>query len=535
MNEQYRMMQAITGILAAVFLIDLRRNQLVILKSDAEVTQATGTVPEADGAMRAIGSRFVAPEYRARFLEFTDLKTIPARLEGKPYISFVYQRLSGRWYDSMLIAQTVENGVPVRVMFTAREITDEKKREAAYQLELERSAERARRADAVKTEFLRNMSHDIRTPINGIRGMVEIGNRFPEDMRRQQECRDAIWTASGYLLELVNDVLDMSRLEAGKSAPEVRPFRLRSLLRSCVDTVEGGARQKNVALCLRVEDDVPDALVGSAFDLQRILVNVLSNAVRYNREGGSVELRCGQRRRDGETTMLELTCADTGIGMSEEFQRRAFDLFAQEGADARSTYRGTGLGLAIAKELTEQIGGAISFVSKRGEGTTFTITVPMKLERTTENAPAPAGENAPAPEEQVLNGISVLLAEDNDLNMQIAQWILEQQGAAVTPVRNGQEALDAFIQSVPGTFDVILMDLMMPVMDGLEAARQIRGTGRPDAGSVAILAMTANTFSDDMQRTRNAGMNCHLAKPLDARTLIEAVRRYGAARPEAEK
>ena len=370
------------------------------------------------------------------------------------------------------------------------------------------------------------MSHDVRTPINGIRGMVAISRHYAGDETKQEECREKILSASGFLLDLVNDVLDMNKLESGSVQLEERPFSLGEVMESVLSIIEIRAGERGVVLHREVMDVVHDRLIGSPLHLRQILLNISSNAVKYNHPGGSVAISCRELPPAdpavrGPVTFT-FTCADTGVGMSQEFQTRAFEPFAQEDTTVHSTYSGTGLGLPIAKELVEHIGGSISFVSQQGKGTTFTIVLPFLPD------PDSAAPAAPVPVEELpsIAGARVLLAEDNDMNREITRFVLEKQGVQVVEALDGRQAVEAFAQSAPGSFDVVLMDVMMPVMDGLEATRRIRSMDRPDAKTVPIFALTANAFVDDQVRSRKAGMNEHLPKPLDAPKLILLIRKY---------
>ena len=392
-------------------------------------------------------------------------------------------------------------------------------RERDYQEKLKEAADRAESANRAKTEFLQRMSHDIRTPINGIRGMVEIGSYYADDPEKQAECRQKIWDASGLLLDLVNEVLDMGKLESGEIVLEERPFHMPTLLNEIGSTVGQTAAGRGITVTRQPRLLPHPDLIGSPLHLKRLLLNLLSNAVKYNKDNGSVTLACREIRKEGETAWIEFICADTGIGMSEEFQQHLFEPFTQENNDARSTYGGTGLGMPIAKSLVDKMGGAIEFESEKDVGTTFRVTLPFRIDvsgtgRTERERPAGAVS---------LAGAHILLAEDNDLNMEIAEFLLGNAGATVAGVRNGQEAVELFRQSVPGEFDAILMDVMMPVMDGYQATRAIRALDRPDAAAIPIIAMTANAFAEDAQKAYAAGMNEHITKPLDARALVQAL------------
>ena len=395
-------------------------------------------------------------------------------------------------------------------------------REREYRAQLKEAARRAESANRAKTQFLQRMSHDIRTPINGIQGMVEIGEYYKDDPEKQSQCRQSIRESARLLLELVNEVLDMGKLESGEIVLEERPFDLIALL----DSVGGLPEQSAAARGIRVDrkpwEVQHTALIGSPVYLKRLLMNIYSNAVKCNKDNGSITVRCRELRTEGDTAWFEFICADTGIGMSEEFQKYLFEPFAQEHSTARSAYDGTGLGMAIAKALTEKMGGTITFTSREGEGTTFRITLPFRIDTAGRLPQQPAAE----PEvSDALRGMRILLAEDNELNMEIAEFMLQSAGAEVTEAHDGREAVELFRASPPGHFDAVLMDVMMPVLDGYQATGIIRTSDRPDAG-VPIIAMTANAFVEDRQRAREAGMTEHLAKPLDRAVLVRTLQRW---------
>ena len=395
------------------------------------------------------------------------------------------------------------------------------RREQEYQKTLKAAALKAESANLAKTEFLQRMSHDIRTPINGIRGMVEIGNRCPEDMARQADCRKKIWEASTLLLELVNEVLDMGKLESGEVVLENVPFDLPELMHEVTDVLEKQAAERGIVLHREYGRLPHPRLVGSPLHVKRLLMNVLSNAIKYNRDKGRVMLDCFELSCTGDKAQICFVCADTGIGMSEEFQKRMFEPFTQENAGARSVYGGTGLGMSITKSLVDKMGGTIGVESRQGVGTTYTITLPFVIDST----------EAAEPEQQqtdltVLQGRRLLLAEDNALNMEIVEFLLNEVGIKATKAADGQQAVEAFAASPVGGFDAILMDVMMPVRDGHEATRAIRAMDRPDAKTIPIFAMTANAFTEDRRKALESGMNEHLPKPIDPDTLYRLLVKY---------
>ena len=399
---------------------------------------------------------------------------------------------------------------------TAQRYREEQlRREQEYQKTLKAEALKAEAANIAKTEFLQRMSHDIRTPINGIRGMVEIANRCPDDAARQADCRKKIWEASSLLLELVNEVLDMGKLESGEIVLEKVPFDLVELLHEITDVLEKQAAERGITMYYEPLHLPYTKLIGSPLHVKRLLMNILSNAIKYNKEKGKVMLDCYQTSEENDTVWIRFVCADTGIGMSKEFQKRMYEPFTQENSGARSTYGGTGLGMAITKSLVDKIGGTIEVESQQGVGTTYTITLPFDIDHTAVQQPAEKQDV----DLTVLKGTHLLLAEDNALNMEIAEFLLNEVGAVVIKAADGRQAVKAFADSPAGYFDAILMDVMMPVMDGHAATKAIRAMDRPDAKTVPILAMTANAFAEDRQKALEVGMTEHLTKPLEPDTL----------------
>ena len=396
---------------------------------------------------------------------------------------------------------------------------EELKREQAYQEELKKAAKKAESANTSKTQFLQRMSHDIRTPINGIRGMVSIGDYYKNDMQKQAECRRKIWEASGLLLELVNEVLDMGKLESGEIVLESRSFDLLKLIDEICDVLEKQAAGRGIAISREKPSVKHTALIGSPLHLKRLLMNILSNAIKYNKDNGSIHLNCREVEDTDSTVVIEFICADTGIGMSKEFQKHLFEPFTQENSKARTNYEGTGLGMAITKSLVDKMGGTIEFESEQGVGTTYHITIPFEIDKNREEE-----ENRIVNKETLsISGMHLLLVEDNELNMEIAEFMLQNEGVIVEKASNGEEAVQKFEASRPSTFDAILMDVMMPVMDGHEATRKIRALERADAATIPIIAMTANAFADDRKKAFEAGMNEHLTKPLEAEALIKVL------------
>ena len=395
----------------------------------------------------------------------------------------------------------------------------EQEKDEKYKAELLIAAKKAEAANEAKTEFLQRMSHDIRTPINGIRGLVNMADHYADDMEKQTEYRTKVKEASNLLLELVNDVLDMSKLESGEIVLEEIPFNLSSISREVFVVIEQMAAEQNIRVAWEKKEITHRDFIGSPGYVKRVMMNILSNAVKYNKENGQIYVSCVEiPSEQPEMTTMEFVCRDTGIGMAEEFQKHIFEPFAQEHTGSRAKFAGTGLGMAISKKLVEEMGGTITFESEKGVGTTFVIRVPFKID-----LDADKREESKDVSEKSIKGMHVLLAEDNELNMEIAEFLLQNEGAEVTKAWNGQEIVELFRKSESGEFDVILMDIMMPIINGYEAAKRIRSLDREDAKKIPIIAMTANAFTEDRIRAKEAGMDEHVAKPIDVELLIKVI------------
>ena len=389
----------------------------------------------------------------------------------------------------------------------------EQETEKAHQEELLKAAKKAEAANVAKTEFLQRMSHDIRTPINGIIGMVEVGDYYSDNIEKQADCREKIKGASNTLLELVNEVLDMSKLESGEIVLEEVGFNINKLSDETIVMLEELAKERNIQIVEEEKRITHPYLIGSPTHVKRVLMNVLSNAIKYNRDNGFIYVSYKELNSNhSDHTLIEFTCRDTGIGMSKEFQNKIFEPFAQEHIGSRSKYVGTGLGMPIAKSLVEKMGGTLEFTSQEGVGSQFVIRIPFKIDEEHKNGTVKESTSVS------IEGLSVLLVEDNELNMEIAEFIIENEGAIVTCATNGIEAVDIY-KNAPESFDIILMDIMMPEMDGLQATQCIRSFDH----DIPIVAMTANAFMEDKIKAKKAGMNAHLSKPLDKDKLIRVI------------
>ena len=458
----------------------------------------------------------VAPEYRNIIHQFANIETLTSRLEKEKDVLAEYRMADGNWHKlRIIVSKRNANGKAIQAIATIRIISETKRKE----LNLFFEAEQAKREAKIKTRFLQSMSHDMRTPLNGIAGMLHIADQNPKDLELQKTTRNKIHQSLNYLISLVNDVLDMNDLENDHFTEEEVDFDITKLVGNMNIVAQQLAQEKNIQYVL---DWYEGQLSHSSFRgfpiyLSRILSIVVQNAVKFTPENGEIHVWMNEKCLDDSTSLLEFRCKDNGIGMSQDFIQHAFDLFAQEDSSSRSTYQGTGLSLSIAKKLVEYMHGNIQLESEKGVGTTVYIQIPFKLGRSIENK---NNRN----QQISLEGLCVLVAEDNDLNMEIVEYMLERNGIQVVCAKDGQEVIDLFEKSEVNEFDFILMDIMMPKLNGLDATRKIRALKRLDAKTIPIIAMSANAFVEDIMNSKLAGMNMHLAKPLDEIKLIEALK-----------
>lgn len=517
-EKEYHLINVIASIYSANLALYPEENIWKPIVMSKRLEKVISHITQADRMLDTFNRERVAPAYQEAFGEFLKLKDLEERLGDRRFIGYTFEDVEGLWYQALLIPQKSEQDDHKQiVMLVIRDVSEQKRKEMTYQEDLRVTAEEAERANAVKTDFLRRMSHDIRTPINGIRGLVNVGKKHIHDVDKIEECLDEIMRSSDMLVDLVNNVLNMSKLESGGIQLTEEAFDLQEMLDDVERFVNVQAERKQISLQINSAEVEHYHLIGSPLHIRQIFQNIIENAVKFNMDSGSVNVVCRELARDENTVELEMVCADTGIGMSEEFQKHVFEAFVQEDTSARTTYSGIGLGLAITKKLVNCMDGEISFESERGIGTVFTVKLPVQIDR----AYYQLSEKKDSL--QVMKGLQILLVEDNELNMEITEYMLTEQGAVVTEAWNGKEAADIYESCESGTFDVILMDIMMPVMNGLEAARCIRASEKEDAQSIPIIALSANAFDDDIAQSLAAGMNMHLAKPLEFQKVIEAI------------
>ena len=429
-------------------------------------------------------------------------------------------------YGLILIAQQIVQW-QISLGYQQKQVEEQRRHAQVLQeknRELREAAAQAERANAAKSNFLSRMSHDIRTPLNGIIGLLEVDAAHPENREQVDSNREKMRVSADYLMSLLNDVLQMSKLESGETTlahEPMNPYRMGEEILTII-----GQRAAESGVTMTFDEHSEQArdlwVYGSPIHLRQVFMNIYTNCIKYNKVGGSITTLLQMVEKDEKNVTYRWTISDTGIGMSEEFLEHIFDPFAQENTDARSVYQGIGLGMAIVKGLVEQMGGRIQVSSRENVGSTFVVTLPFEIAEPVQAEASKEKDGAPAD----IRGMRLLLVEDNELNAEIARLLLEDAGAVITRVGDGQQALDLFQEEPAGSFDGILMDVMMPVMDGLTATRAIRGLDRPDAKTIPIIAMTANAFAEDAAKCFDAGMNAHLSKPLDIRKVISTIARF---------
>ena len=459
------------------------------------------------------------PSYIKKTLNEDELTEI----DRSYYIDYkVIREEQRRWCRaSVVIVDLCDDGSPNHVLVLFKDITKQKEKDMEYQRTLKEAYQLAERANQAKTTFLNNMSHDIRTPMNAIIGFTSLAATHIDEKERLKDYLSKIMTSSNHLLSLINDVLDMSRIESGKVKIEESPCSIPIVIHDLRNILQTDIKAKRLDFFIDTVDVVDENVICDKLRLNQILLNCMSNAMKYTKAGGTVGFRIIQKGHAPEGFAdYDFVVKDNGIGMSEEFAEHIFEPFTQEHAENRSSYQGTGLGMSIVKNLINKMKGTITLETKQGEGSTFTITLPVKLDTVCFE------ETETEEEETSIEGMKILLVEDNDLNLEVAQYILEDAGAEIIVARNGLESVELFEQSESDSFDVILMDVMMPVMDGLTAPKRIRKLKRKDARTVPVIAMTANVFNEDIIAAKEAGMNEHIAKPLDFDKLIHTLAKY---------
>lgn len=524
-ERKYQNLTAATSqIYHAIYHIDLIQDRIEKLAGANQNYTPTGVVTSATAQLNDILEKLVAPSHHEIMQYFFDLTTVNDRLHGKLFISREYPSPQGIWRRATFIVQNRDTDDDVtEILYVTQIIDDYKQKELAYQQELVKAVESANQANTAKTDFLNRMSHDIRTPLNGILGMLDIAQKNETNPKALLECHEKMRTAAFHLKALVNDVLDMQRMETDRFFLEQIPFDIREILDNCWSMLEAQASRLDITLKKIKPGSLKyPYLIGSPLHIRQIFMNLLSNAIKYNKPGGSISVHAKIIRQVHQNVIYKFIISDTGIGISPEFQKHIFEPFAQEDTGARTIYKGTGLVMAIVHRLVQEMGGTIQLKSEKNVGSTFTLILPFTIDEHQPSASAETATDTPAD----LTDLHILVVEDNELNLEIAVFSLEAAGLNVSTAINGLEAVRLFEKSKPYEYDIILMDIMMPVMNGLDAAKAIRGLSRPDATTVPIIALSANVFAEDIQKSKNAGINEHLAKPLEMDKVLKVIASY---------
>jgi len=517
-NEQLGIIHSLANIFTAFYYIDLREGFFTEFECNVpDVRKIIGRSGDAQEMLELMCSLAEDKAEQEEMLGFTGISTIADRLKDRLWISHqFYAEIFGGWMEGTFVATDKdEYGICTHVIWAIKDINEQKKADEKIHKELIDALRMAEAANNSKSEFLSRMSHDIRTPLNGIVGLLEIDERHPDDYELLKQNRAKSKIAANHLLSLISDVLELSKLNDQNVSLAHEAFSLSELANEILTITELRANESGIKIIHPQQKEyLPYPYVyGSPLHVRQIFINIFINAVKYNKTNGSVEYNYELVKHDDNIVTYKVTVKDTGIGMSKDFMDHIFEPFVQEHTDARSTYNGTGLGMAIVKSLVDKMNGTIEVESELDKGSGFTVILPFET-ATIEDLPKKLDEK-----DIKLDKCKILLVEDNELNMEIANEILKDMGALVTSAQNGKEALDIFTKGKEGDFDVIIMDVMMPVMDGYEATKKIRSINRNDAKTIPIIAMTANAFAEDAQKCLDCGMNAHIAKPINIKEL----------------
>ena len=518
MEQKYRdLIVATSQVYQSLHRINLENDLIERLSSVGYSYKKANKKESASEWLDVFCRKQVGSEYREQMREFLDLSTVQARLNISQHITQEYQNPDGIWLRAIFLVRKTKEDSIKNIFFMTQKINEVKRKELEYQKKLEHAVKDANRANEAKSDFLGRVSHDIRTPINGILGMLDIEEKSLQDQEKMKACHDKIRYAASQLLDLVNNILDMSKIESGTIVVEKIPFDIREVIGSCWALLEPMAARMNLTMEMDPDCFKHPYLIGSRVHINQIFMNILSNAVKYNKLDGSIRISARTLEETPENITYQFEVSDTGIGMSKEFQKHIFESFTQENFGARTVYSGSGLGMSIVARVIEALQGDIQVESEKGMGTTFRFTLTFQIDWKREK------EEHGCCRAEDMRGMKVLVVEDNELNQEIAKYLLEEMRATVTLADDGQQALDIFQKSEPYTYDLILMDLMMPVMDGIQATEAIRNCGRADAKSIPIVAMTANLYSNDIWKAGQVGMTDYMTKPLNKGRLMKVV------------
>ena len=521
MNNE--IISAISKIYYMIYRIDLQDFYYEEITGGSENHRFTGMKGTAAAHITSDSSEKVASKYRAMVKQFYDLSTLKKRLEKEESIAVDYLATDNNWHLARFIVQSrAEDGTARQVLLVIRVISEEKRREK-YLID---AVEEANRANEAKSEFLSRMSHDIRTPMNAIMGFTRVARNHLHEPDKILDCLDKINLSGSNLQQLINDVLDISRIESGEFRIDSEPVKLSELCKLYEQNIRGTAEDKNQKFICNRHDIIYDTVLSDRLRIGQIYMNLLSNAVKYTPEGGTVELEVYEEPfPDKDKIRLVSIVRDNGIGMSEKFMKEMYSQFSRAIDTRVNKVQGSGLGLAIVKKIVDQMNGTIEATSRLHEGTTFRVTLDVPFIREQEvsetTAEIPFFKLRPS---RIIK--TLLIAEDNDLNYEILEEQLEMYGIHCVRAVNGKECVQLFEIDPSGTYDAILMDMQMPVMNGLDATRAIRRLPSPESKQIPIIALTANAYLEDVQKCKEAGMNDHMSKPVQIEQIIRTVERW---------
>ena len=537
-DQELRRASAIIGSLSSMFFatyyINLAKDTFRPVIQKEEVGNVLGDERNYSQGIKLYAESFICPEDRETYLKCFDRQNLLDTLcKEQSFVATEYRMLPDEqnkraWIRaSVVLAETAEDGIPKRAVYVAQDVTESKQKEEREQQALREACEAANHANEAKSEFMSRMSHDIRTPMNAIIGMTAIAEKHLDDKERVADCLHKITVSSKHLLSLINEVLDMSKIESGKIELVEEEVNLADLIDNLVTMIRPVIQGKNHSLAVDIANVEHENVIADSVRMQQIFMNILSNAAKYTPDGGKIELSVVEKpSRIQGYGAYEFIFRDNGIGMSKEYLEKLFEPFSREANSCVNKIEGTGLGMAIARNIARIMNGDIVVESALGKGTTFVVSLSFKLADGTDSDAKKKETQSKSDHETVLAGKRVLLVEDNALNREIAEEVIAQTGVIVESAADGKEALERFEKSPTKYYNMIFMDIQMPVMNGYDATRAIRALAHEDAATIPIIAMTANAFAEDIRTSKEAGMNEHLTKPLDMEQLMQCLRKW---------
>ncbi|MCM1162132.1 MAG: ATP-binding protein [Roseburia sp.] len=541
-QEKIYIINSLSSLFFATYYVDLENDTFRAVTQLKKVGKILGDEANYTAGLKTYAETFIHPDDRKEYLELMGYQNLSRTLcKEHPYIAVEYRKIQkgkegaeecGWIRATAVLAQTNNDGNPKTALYVAQDVTEIKQKEEREQRALKEACDAANHANAAKSEFLSRMSHDIRTPMNGIIGMTTIAGNHLDDKERVLDCLNKITVSGRHLLSLINEVLDMSKIESGKIDLAEESFAISDVIHNLEVMIRPSAQEKGHKLKIHPMEITHENVLGDAMRLQQVFMNILGNSVKYTPSGGILELKVSEKpSKEQGYGCYEFIFQDNGIGMDEEFVKQIFEPFSRAEDSRISKIEGTGLGMTIAQNIVRMMNGRIHVESSPGNGSKFTVTIFLKLQ---DKASFNAGQRKAvqeAPSEKSFQELSfdncrILLVEDNEINREIAEEIIGSTGVLVESVTNGREAVEQFLEKEAGYYNLIFMDIQMPIMDGYDATREIRKLPKKDALSIPIIAMSANAFTEDIIASREAGMNEYITKPLDMEQLMSCMEHW---------